>query len=41
MRINQPLTSPSHDQRGMRSPSGTSSADRWYRDIIAMVAYAK
>lgn len=37
---NYPLTRPSQDHCGMRSPSGTSSADRWYRDIV-LVAHAK
>ena len=36
-----PLTTPSHDHSGMRSQSGTSSADRWYRDIVVVVAHAK
>lgn|GEM_PF-6396946 len=36
-----PLTTPSHDHRGIGSPSGTSSADRWYRDIVVVVAHAK
>jgi hypothetical protein len=36
-----PSTSPSHDQRGMCRPSGTSSADRWYRAIVVAVIQAK
>jgi hypothetical protein len=36
-----PSTSPSHDHRGMCSPSGTSSAARWYRDIVVTVVQAK
>ena len=36
-----PSTSPSHDHCGMRSPSGTSSTDRWYRDIVVTVVQAK
>ena len=36
-----PLTSPSHDQCGMRRPSGTSSAERWYLDIVVVVAQTK
>ena len=35
------LTSPSQDHRGIRSPSGTSSALSWYRDIVVVVAQAK
>ena len=35
------LTSPSHDHCGMRSPSGTSFADRWCWDIVVKVAHAK
>jgi hypothetical protein len=30
-----------NDHRVMCSPSGTSSADRWYRDIVVVVAHAK
>jgi len=33
--------SPSHDQCGMLRPFGTSSADRWYLDIVVVVAQAK
>jgi hypothetical protein len=36
-----PSTIPSHDHRGMCSPSGTYSADRWYRDITVPVVQAK
>lgn len=32
---------PFHDQRGIRSPSGTSSGDRGYRAIVVVVAHAK
>ena len=35
-----PLTGPSHDQRGIRRPSGTSSADSWNRFTLD-VAQAK
>ena len=33
--------SPSQDQCGMRSPSGTSAADRWYWFMVVVVAQAK
>jgi hypothetical protein len=33
--------SPSHDQRGIFRPPGTSSAEWWYRDIVVVVAQAK
>jgi hypothetical protein len=39
--VPHPSTSPSHDHHGMCSRSGTSSADRWYRDIVVTVVQAK
>jgi hypothetical protein len=33
--------SPSHDQRGMLRPLGTSLADFWYLAIVVVVAQAK
>ena len=35
------LTRPFQDQRGISSPSGTSSADAWKRYIVVQVAHAK
>src|SRR5262249_26061750 len=35
------LTSPCQDHFGMCKPSGTSSAESWYRDIVVVVAHAK
>src|SRR5262249_29423582 len=35
------LTSPCQDHFGMCKPSGTSSAESWYRDIVVAVAHVK
>lgn len=35
------MTSPFQDHLGIRSPSGTSSAEWWYRAIVVVVAQAK
>src|SRR5262245_35983976 len=35
------LTSPCQDHFGMCKPSGTSSAEWWYRDIVVVVAQMK
>ena len=35
------VTRPSQDQCGMSSPSGTSSAEEWWRSIVVQVAHAK
>src|SRR5262249_13469006 len=35
------LTSPCQDHFGMCKPSGTSSAEWWYRDIVVVVAHVK